>query len=296
MTNSAASATLSAETTARLAEFARSCKAAARAVSLYPGQHPAIRTTLDRLAEATGRLTEGGPLDLQVRQHTLLLGNAAPAKADQAVSELADLLHRHLIGALTVNPGAAAASWRTLLLLLARSPEDVRADGGIARLWATAGGPSLEPARPRLPGTRAGAQDRQRQLLALAHDEVAASALGQGASFDELWQRVESMFTSYSDEKFVSAGLRARAAQRADAADRRRANERRPARARGRLAPDGERRRAPDARPPAPPGPARHRGGRRPLARHRRDRRRTRRRPGARRLLRPGAGAGRRWS
>jgi hypothetical protein len=27
---------------------------------------------------------------------------------------------------------------------LSRSPEDVRADGGIAKLWATAGGPSVE--------------------------------------------------------------------------------------------------------------------------------------------------------
>ena len=45
---------------------------------------------------------------------------------------------------MTLNAGADAASWRTLLTLLARPPEDVRADGGIAHLWATAGGPSLE--------------------------------------------------------------------------------------------------------------------------------------------------------
>ena len=31
---------------ARLAEFARACKAALRAVSLYPGGHPAIGSTL----------------------------------------------------------------------------------------------------------------------------------------------------------------------------------------------------------------------------------------------------------
>jgi hypothetical protein len=53
-------------------------------------------------------------------------------------------LHRHLIGRLTLNAGANADSWRTLLLLLARAPEEVRADGGIAKLWATAGGPSIE--------------------------------------------------------------------------------------------------------------------------------------------------------
>jgi hypothetical protein len=46
--------------------------------------------------------------------------------------------------------------------------------------------------------------DRQRQLLSLAHDEVATTELGQDATFEELWGRVESMLTSYSDDQFVS--------------------------------------------------------------------------------------------
>ncbi|OFW11751.1 MAG: hypothetical protein A3H96_24720 [Acidobacteria bacterium RIFCSPLOWO2_02_FULL_67_36] len=128
----------------RLAEFARSCKAAARAVALYPGNHPAIASSLGRLAEATTRLTETGPFQLQIHADTLLLDGAAPQKPDAAVGELAEVLHRHLIGALRVNAGADADSWRTLLLLLARSPDEVRADGGISHLWTTAGGPSLE--------------------------------------------------------------------------------------------------------------------------------------------------------
>ena len=131
-------------TAALLADFARSCKAAARAVSLYPGQHPAIGASLTRLVDATGRLTAQGPLQLHVRPEHLLIGNAGMPKPDQAVRELAELLHQHLIGALTINAGADADSWRTLLLLLARTPDDVRSDGGIAHLWATAGGPSVE--------------------------------------------------------------------------------------------------------------------------------------------------------
>ena len=129
---------------ARLGEFARACKAAARAVSLYPEGHPAIGTTLTRLVQVTAGLTEGGPYRFQVMANTLTVGGAAPAKPDPAIAELADLLHRQLIGALTLNGGADAQSWRTLLLLLARSPEDVRTDGGIRHLWATAGGPSIE--------------------------------------------------------------------------------------------------------------------------------------------------------
>src|SRR5687767_7337345 len=110
--------TLAPATAALLADFARSCKAAARAVSLYPGQHPAIGASLARLVDATGRLTAQGPLQLQVRPEHLLIGNAGMPKPEQAVRELAELLHQHLIGALTINAGADADSWRTLLLLL----------------------------------------------------------------------------------------------------------------------------------------------------------------------------------
>jgi hypothetical protein len=187
--------TLPAETSAQLAEFARSCKAAARAVSLYPAEHPAIRSTLDKLVEMTGRLTESGPLQLQVRQHTLLIGASTPAKPDQAVTELADLLHRHLIGALTVNAGVDADSWRTLLLLLARSPEEVRADGGIAHLWTTAGGPSLEVREVNYAEVL-----RERRGTGASLDEIIAAAL-EGAVLDD--DSIEALLAVLRDPERV---------------------------------------------------------------------------------------------
>lgn len=365
---------------ARLAEFARACKAALRAVSLYPGGHPAIGSTLGKLTELTAALTAAGPFTLEVRPQTIHVGGAAPAKPDSAIVELSDVLRRQLVGRLTLNPGADAESWRTLLMLLSKPPDEARADGGIGSLWATAGGPSMEIveidyaevlrekqgdvvfadrliaaamsgtlelddsamkmllelvgdpsrlnvlmqqlekqtegapssvrvgaflnilrglaeyvsktnpgqldqtlrqvgqvsgrlsaeamldllARRAKPEAMAGnvdvvgamvhrmsdsavagfvsnsvisergptdrlAQafqalvpdaDRQRQLLALAQDEVASSELGQEAAFQDLWQKVEAMLTSYSDEKFVSdtyarelSGARARAVE-----------------------------------------------------------------------------------
>src|SRR5262245_11420894 len=135
---------LSPDAAAELADFARACKAAARAVSLYPNGHPAIGSSLGRLAQVTSKLTAGGPFRLQVMPDRLLVGGAATPKPDAGITELADLLHRHLIGGLTLNTGVDADSWRTLLLLLARAPEEVRSDGGIAHLWGTAGGPSIE--------------------------------------------------------------------------------------------------------------------------------------------------------
>lgn len=137
-------ATLDEATTQRLTDFARACKAAARAVSLYPGAHPAIAQTLGRLAELTTVLTAAGPFTMQIHPRTIFVADAAPGRPDAAIVELSDLLRRQLVGSLTINAGADADSWRTLLMLVSRAPEDVRADGGIARLWATAGGPSIE--------------------------------------------------------------------------------------------------------------------------------------------------------
>jgi hypothetical protein len=220
MTHAETPPTLPPETGAHLADFARSCKAAARAVSLYPGQHPAIRSTLDRLAETTARLTEAGPLQLQVRQHTLLVGSAAPAKVDQAITELADLLHRHLIGALTVNPGVDAAAWRTLLLLLARAPEEVRADGGIAHLWATAGGPSLEIREVNYAEVlreRRGTGATLDDIIAAALDgavlddesiEALLALLGDPARLDELMAQLDRMARERGGDSKTSAVMR----------------------------------------------------------------------------------------
>jgi hypothetical protein len=67
--------------------------------------------------------------------------------------------------------------------------------------------------------------DRQRQLLALAGKEVERSEAG-GEGFAELWQRVEGMLTSYSDESFVSDQYaRELSAIRARAVDVERAND-----------------------------------------------------------------------
>ena len=157
----------------RLADFARICKAAARAVSLYPGGHPAIAVSLSRLEQATAKLTDDGPYAIQVYADGLLIDGARLSKPDPAVTELATLLHRHLIGRMTLNAGANAESWRTLLLLLARSPEDVRADGGIEKLWATAGGPSLEVSEIDYVEVL-----REKQGLAATIDSIITAAMG----------------------------------------------------------------------------------------------------------------------
>jgi hypothetical protein len=122
-----------------LADFARTCKAAARAVSLYPGAHPAIGSSLSRLVASAGRLARHGPVKLAVYRELLAIDGRSPLRPDPSIGELATLLHERLIGRLTVQPEADAEDWRALLLLLARSPDDLMAGGGIGQAWTLTG-------------------------------------------------------------------------------------------------------------------------------------------------------------
>jgi len=128
-----------AERSGLLAEFARACKAAARAVSLYPGAHPAIGGSLSRLVSAAARLTSDGRVVCSVHPDLLAIDGEAPVRPDPAIGELAALLHERLIGELTIQREADADDWRALLLLLARAPEDLLAEGGIGSAWAGTG-------------------------------------------------------------------------------------------------------------------------------------------------------------
>jgi HEAT repeat protein len=124
---------------AALADFARSCKAAARSVSLYPATHPAIQGALSRVVSASRRLTQAGNVTIAVLPDALVIDGRAPVRPDPPVGELADLLHDRLIGELRIESDADATDWRTLLLLLSRTAEELMADGGIAKLWAASG-------------------------------------------------------------------------------------------------------------------------------------------------------------
>jgi HEAT repeats/PBS lyase HEAT-like repeat len=135
---------LSPEDSARLTDFARAFKAAARSVVLYPSGHPAITATLARMVQLTARETLPAPLRISVLLDTLLLDDRAPTRPDAAIGELAVILHSHVIGEMLVHPGSDVDNWRTFLLLLGRSPDEVRTEGGIARLWTTMTGRYIE--------------------------------------------------------------------------------------------------------------------------------------------------------
>src|SRR5689334_19974379 len=128
-----------AEQSAALADFARTCKAAARSVSLYPATHPAIQGALSRVVSASQRLTESGDVTITVMPGMLVIDGRAPARPDPSIGEFAELLHDRLVGELRIERDADATDWRTLLLLLARTAEELLADGGISKAWAASG-------------------------------------------------------------------------------------------------------------------------------------------------------------
>jgi hypothetical protein len=128
----------------RLTEFARACKAAARIVALYPATHPAIRSGLQRVSDTGDRLRANSSAALTVTPDDIFLDGRAATKPDSAIAELATLLHSHLIGELSLLGEVTPTGWHTFLSLLAKAPEDVRAEGGIARAWMTAGGGAIE--------------------------------------------------------------------------------------------------------------------------------------------------------
>ncbi|MGE0041216.1 MAG: HEAT repeat domain-containing protein [Vicinamibacterales bacterium] len=131
---------LAPEAAARLAEFARACKAATRIVAMYPASHPAIQAALGRIVDAGNRATADGPLAVTVLPDDLLVDGRALPRPDPAVADLAALLHAHLVGELTVGAGMSVDAWHAFLSIAARPPEEVRADGGLARAWMAAGG------------------------------------------------------------------------------------------------------------------------------------------------------------
>jgi HEAT repeat protein len=135
---------MGAELAARVTAFARACKAAARNVALYPGEHPTVAAVLDAVTSAAADATSTAPLRLAVLPDTLRAGGRALPRPDSAVTELAAILHRHQVGELTIKPGTDAGLWRQFLALLARPPEESRASGGLGRAWTTGGDPRIE--------------------------------------------------------------------------------------------------------------------------------------------------------
>src|SRR6478609_5380662 len=134
---------LSPELSARLAEFAKACKAATRVVSMYPPSHPNIQSALARIGDANKQATQNGPFTITVLPDALLVHGRGLARPESSASELAALLHQQLIGELTLFDRLDNDGWHAFLTLIAKPPEETRALGGVKKAWEETGNKSI---------------------------------------------------------------------------------------------------------------------------------------------------------
>jgi len=130
---------LTPELAALVTAFARTGRAAARAIALYPPEHPAVASTLSQVIAAAQQASTVGELRMGILPDAITVDGRRPARVDPAVAELAALLHAHQVGRLTIQPQSDADEWRQFLSLLALPPEQARLRGGLAAIWAREG-------------------------------------------------------------------------------------------------------------------------------------------------------------
>jgi len=130
-------ATLSPELTRQSIALARALATAARNWALYPPEHPALAASITRLSETISQTVAGAAFTFGVTPKTLLVAGY-PLPEEQSVTEAARLLHDHDLLQLTFLGDPEPAALQSLLALLARNPEELRAEGGPAQAWDAA--------------------------------------------------------------------------------------------------------------------------------------------------------------
>jgi len=175
---------LSPELAARLAEFAKACKAATRVVSMYPSSHPAIQSALARIGEATKQATQHGPFTITVLPDALLLNGRGLARPESSATELAALLHQQLIGELTLFDRLDNDGWHAFLSLLAKTPEDARAIGGVKKAWEDVGNKAIS-------------------MTEIDYADILRERAGAGES--ATWDRILSALKDDSEEQGAAA-------------------------------------------------------------------------------------------
>ena len=135
---------LSPELLRSVTALARSLVAAARTWTLYPPEHPAVRSSIERLGTALGEAAGKFPFGFGVTPDTLLLeGVPASSKDGSPVAEAAAWLHQRDILQITFVPEVPVTALEKFLALLGEDPRAVRERGGPAKEWAQTGHPSI---------------------------------------------------------------------------------------------------------------------------------------------------------
>ena len=123
--------------------LARFLAAGVRNWALYPAEHPAVQTSVERLTQSVGESTAGAAFTFGVTPQTLLVAGL-PLPDEQPVAEAARLLHDHDILQITFLGAPGVDAIQALLKLLSTAAEDLRRDGGPAIAWEAAAVSSID--------------------------------------------------------------------------------------------------------------------------------------------------------
>ena len=134
---------LSPELARGILQLARALLVAARNWTLYPPEHPAVGTTVDRLCDAVRHSSLGSAFAIGITPHTLLIDGASANGNEAAIAEAAALLHNRDLVYLTFLGDISREGICALLRLLALDADELRRRGGPVRIWATEGHKSL---------------------------------------------------------------------------------------------------------------------------------------------------------
>ena len=134
---------LSPELARGLLRVARALLVAAQNWTLYPPEHPAVGSSVERMTEAIRESSPGGAFGVGITPETLLIDGFAPTQAEGPIAEAAALLHdRDLLHVTFLGEVPADAVIR-LLRLLSLDATERRRRGGPENIWAEDGHASL---------------------------------------------------------------------------------------------------------------------------------------------------------
>jgi HEAT repeat protein len=134
---------LSPELARGLLNVARSLLVATRNWSLYPPEHPAVQSSVERLCDAIRQSSLGSAFGIGITPDTLLIDGIAPTHIDGPIAEAAALLHDRDLLHLTFLGDVPHDGVTRLLRLLNVDADERRRGGGPAKLWEADGHPSL---------------------------------------------------------------------------------------------------------------------------------------------------------
>jgi hypothetical protein len=180
---------LSPELARGVLHLARAFVVATRSWTLYPPEHPAVSTSVARLADAIRESSLGAVFSLGITPDTLLVDGAAADPTQPGIAEAAALLHDRDLLRLTFVGEVPHEALHAFLRVITLDPSERRGRGGPARIWLDQGHPAL-------------ALEQIDYQTVLARDE---GEVPEPAKRDDLWRSIVTSI--YGGQKAVFDAL-----------------------------------------------------------------------------------------